>query len=133
MISGARRARRDPLGERGGLLIEHVLGPFAQLHDAHVSGPHLVGCTGVHVVIEPVQTERVAQVSAHCDERLAQLRGRVSPQLRLGEAELVGGGTDALVCGDQGPSGPLRQIGVVDLELLRTASAPDPEPGHAPS
>ena len=84
-------------------------------------------------MIEPVQTERVAQVSAYCDERLAQLRGRVSPQLRLGEAELVRGGTDALVCGDQGPSSPLRQIGVVDLGMLRTASAPDPEPGHAPS
>ena len=122
-----------PFGERGGLLIEHVLGRFAQLHDAQVAGPHLVGCAGDRIVIEPVQTERVTQVSAHRDERLAQLRGRVGPQLRLGEAELVGGDTDAFVCGDQRPSSPLRQFGVVDFELLRRASAPDPERDHAPS
>ena len=35
-----------PLGEHGGLLIEDVLGPFAQPHDAEIPGPHLVGSTG---------------------------------------------------------------------------------------
>ena len=124
---------RDPVGERGGLLIELVLSQFAQLHDAQVTGPHLVGAPGDRLVIEAVQTERVPQVPAHGDERRAQLRGRVDPQLRLGEAELVDGDADAFVCGDQGPSSPLRQVGVVDVELLRTASAPDPEHGHAPS
>ena len=133
MISGARRARRDPVGERGGLLIELVLSQSAQLHDAQVTGPHLVGAAGDRLVIEAVQPERVAQVPAHGDERLAQLRGRVGPQLRLGEAELVDRHADAFVCGDQGPSSPLRQVGVVDVELLRTASAPDPEHGHASS
>ena len=105
---------RDPVGERGGLLIEHVLGRFAQLHDAHVAGPHLVGGAGDRIVIEPVQTERVAQVPAHRDERLAQLRGRVGAQLRLGEAELVGGDADALVGGEQGrfqPASPDRRRG----------------------
>ncbi len=129
---GSTPRPRDPLGERRDLLIEHVLGRFAQLHDALISSTHLVGGAGDRIVIEPVQTERVAQVSAHVGERFAQPLGRAGSELRLGEAELVGGEADALVGREQGRSGPLRQVGVVDLEFVRTASAPDPEPGHAP-
>ena len=122
---------RDLVGEGRGALVEHVFGPFAQLHDARVAGPQLFGGVGDLVVIELVQPERLAQVLPHRSERCAQLRGRVGPQLGLGEDELVGGDPDALVGGDQGRSSPLRQVGVLGLELSIITFALAPESGHA--
>ncbi|WP_254431394.1 hypothetical protein [Agromyces sp. Marseille-P2726] len=55
---------------------------------------------------------------AHRSESLAKVGGRVGTELGLGEREFVGGDADALVGGDQGGSGPLRQVGVLRLELL---------------
>ncbi|WP_159605711.1 hypothetical protein [Agromyces humi] len=122
-----------PLGKRSSLLSELALDQFAQLHGSQGACPHLVGGAGVYVVIEPVHAERVTEVPARRDEGIAQVPARGIPQLRLGEAELVSGGTDALIGGDQRPSSPPRQFDVVDFELLRRATAPDPERDHGPS
>lgn len=116
-----------PVGEGSGLPFERVLGPLAELHDAQVAGAHLIDAAGHRVVIEPVQSERVVQVRAHLDERLAQLRRRVGPQLRLGEPQIVDRDADAFVGGDQSQRGLLRQVGVANREFRRTACAPDPE------
>ena len=128
---GSPTRSRDLLGEGGGAFVEHVFGPFAQLHDARVAGPQLLGGVGDLVVIELVQLERLAQMLPHRNERRAQLRGRVGPQLGLGEDELVGGDADALVGGDQGRSSPLRQVGVLGFELRINALSLAPESGHA--
>ncbi|WP_165391213.1 hypothetical protein [Agromyces ramosus] len=70
---GLGRTPRPPhaLGELRGLLIELVLNQLAQLRDAQVAGPHLVGTAGDRIVIEPVHAKRVTQMSAGGGERLA--------------------------------------------------------------
>jgi hypothetical protein len=113
------------------VLVKHVFRPIAQLRDARVARPQLLGGVGDLVVIELVQSERLAEVLPHRGERHAQLRGRVGPELGLGEDEFVGRDTDALVGGDQGRSSPLRQIGILGLELLLITFALAPESGHA--
>ncbi|NYG21173.1 hypothetical protein BJY17_001920 [Agromyces hippuratus] len=116
-----------PVGEGGGLPFERILGRLAELHDAQVAGAHVIDAARHRLVIEPVQSERVVQARAHLDERLAQLRRRVGPQLRLGEPEIVDRDADAFVGGDQGQRGLLRPVGVANREFRRTACAPDPE------
>lgn len=121
----------DLVGEGRGVLVEHVLRPVAQLHDTRVAGPKLFAGVGDVIVIELVQPERLAQVRAHRDERLAQRLGRIGAQLRLGEDELIGCHADALVGSDEGRISPLRQVGVLSFELLLIPFALAPEPGHA--
>ena len=121
----------DLVGEGRHAVVEHVFGPFAQLHDAPVAGAQLFGGVGDLVVIELVQPERVAQMLPHRGERHTQLFGRVGPELGLGEDELVGGEPHALVGGDQGRAGPLLEVGILGLDLMLITFAFAPESGHA--
>ncbi len=131
---GLRTSRPcDPLGEGGRLGVEHLDRPLAQLHDAQVTGSHVVSGAREHLMIAPVQSERVMQVAAHFGENLACPHGCVRSELGLGEAELLGGDSDALVGADQSGGSLLRQLGVAHVGSVRMASANYPEPGHVPS
>ena len=138
--SGIRSHPRDDLGsatrsldlrrERLGAVVEQILGPLAELHDARVARPQLFGGVGDLVVVQLVQVERLLQVRAHRLHRLAELGGRTGAEFGVGEGELVGGEPQALVGGDQRLLRAARQIGVLRVQLFLLALASAPESGH---
>src|SRR5690606_20507233 len=84
------------------------------------------------IVIELMQLKRLPQMGAHRGERGLEIGGQRLAQLGLRERELVRGGANALVRGDQRLLGPARQVGVLRRERLFSTSASTPETGHEP-
>ncbi|WP_345941170.1 hypothetical protein [Microbacterium sp. Se63.02b] len=123
---------RHGLREHGGLLVEEILGPIAQLQDARIPCAQLLRSVGDLVVVQLVQLECLAQVSAHGDQRLAQISGQRLAELGLRERELIRGRADPLVRPDQGLLGATRQIGVLCGEFFLFAFASAPKSSHEP-
>ena len=81
-------------------------------------------------MVELVQLERLAQVRAHGGERVPQVAGGVAAEFELGEGQLVVGGAQPLVGGDEGRIGAAAEFGVVRSELGALLLAGAPESGH---
>ena len=110
---GSLAYARHRVGEGGGLLVEEVVCPLAQLHDASVAGAQLFVGVGDLVVIELMQLERLTEVRLHRLECGLQILRERDAQLGFGEREFVTGGADPLVRCDESLLGPARQIGIL--------------------
>ncbi len=122
----------DRLGEDGGLLVEQVLRPVAELEDARVARTQLLVGVRDLVVVQLVELERFAQVGAHRSECRAQISGEGLAELGFREGELVGGRADPLVGADQGLLSTSSQIGILCGEFFLFAFASAPKSSHDP-
>jgi len=122
----------DGLAERRRAVVEQILGPFAQLHDARVARAELLRGVGDLVVVQLVQLERLTEVLTHSRHRVAKILRRVAAEFDLGVGELVVRHADPLVgrheCRPRLPA----EFGILCLDLRVLALASAPETGHAP-
>ncbi len=120
----------DGFGEDGGLLVEKVLSPVAELQDARIPRAQLLGRVGDLVMVQLVELECLAQMGAHRGESRAQVGGQRFTQLGLGEGELVRRRANPLVCADQRLLGATCEIGVLRGEFFLFAFASAPNSSH---
>ena len=128
-LRGAPRAL-DRFGEGVGAVIQQLVGPRAQLHDARIARAQLLRGVRDLVVVQLVQVEGFGEMRAHRVEGVSQITRGPFAQLRHGEGELVGGDADALVHLDQSPLRIPREVDVLGVKFFAFALASAPESGH---